>query len=69
MDFANRRKLILLVTFAGRRDGDAGRIANFSRALNLYDTGALPANSFETGVYLFYRESQTSNDGLIEQFP
>ncbi len=40
-----------------------GRIANFSRVLNLYDMGALSASSSGTGVYLFYRESQTAKSG------
>ena len=47
MNFVNRRKLILWVTFAGRRDDDAGRIVNSSGA----------------GVYLFYRERQPAKRG------
>ena len=51
MNFVNRRKLILWVTFAGRRDDDAGRIVNSSGA----------------GVYLFYRERQPAKRGFHQR--
>src|SRR5260370_22293558 len=51
MNFVNRRKLILWVTFAGRRDDDAGHIVNLSGA----------------GVYLFYRERQPAKRGFHQR--